>query len=50
MARTVKTKAVVEGIERITVQLDSRTTIIVRSKEAFQNWLQRYPNAKILNN
>jgi hypothetical protein len=53
MARNAKSKgkgkAKVDLREKITVQLDSRTTIIVRSREAVQSWLVRYPNAKVVN-
>lgn len=49
MSRTSKTKVKVDTREKITVQLDSRTTIIVRSKEAVKGWLARYPNAKVMN-
>ena len=34
--------------ETIKVQLDHRTIIYVKSKASLQNWLSRYPNAKIV--
>jgi hypothetical protein len=34
--------------EQIKMQLDYRTMIIVRSKEAVALWMTKYPNAKII--
>jgi len=33
---------------KIKLRLDYRTTIIVKSREALDNWLGRYPNAKVI--
>ena len=35
-------------LERIKVQLDSRTVIILHSMAALKNWLVRYPEAKVI--
>ena len=34
--------------ERIKVQLDARTIIFLRSKNALKMWLLKYPGAKVL--
>ncbi|MBI3509774.1 MAG: hypothetical protein HY064_03855 [Bacteroidetes bacterium] len=33
----------------IKLQVDYRTTISVRSKEALDMWMKKYPNAKVIN-
>ena len=33
---------------KIKIQVDSRTTITVRSMEAFKAWKERYPEATII--
>jgi hypothetical protein len=30
------------------LKLDSRTTVTVRSKEALEMWMEKYPNAKLV--
>jgi hypothetical protein len=37
-----------EANELIKVQLDYRTIIYVKSMNALQSWLSRYPKAKVL--
>jgi hypothetical protein len=45
----MKTKKVKEDTRpRFKIQLDSKTTIIVRSMNAFKNWKDRYPEAKLI--
>ena len=34
--------------DRFKLQLDYKTVIVVRGKEAVQRWLSRFPNAKLL--
>lgn len=36
--------------EKIKVQLDSKTIVFVHTMKAFQMWLERFPNAKIVTN
>jgi hypothetical protein len=44
-----ETKGIVKQLgEQIKLQLDYRTTIIVRSKEAVALWMSKYPNAKVI--
>jgi hypothetical protein len=43
----VPTQPIYEG-NKIKVQLDSKTVIIIKSMESFKMWKQRYPNAKII--
>jgi|GEM_PF-4986001 len=33
---------------KVKLKLDSRTTIIVRTMNALENWLARYPNATVV--
>ncbi|HTL81030.1 MAG TPA: hypothetical protein VL651_04970 [Bacteroidia bacterium] len=33
----------------IKLQVDYRTTISVRSKQALDMWMKKYPNAKVIN-
>ena len=46
----MKTKKVVEedNRPRYKVQIDYKTVITVRTKEAVKSWMQRYPAAKVL--
>jgi hypothetical protein len=34
--------------DRFKLQLDYKTIIVVRSKEAVERWLSKFPNAKLL--
>ena len=34
--------------DRFKLQLDYKTIIVVRGKEAVQRWLSRFPNAKLM--
>jgi hypothetical protein len=33
---------------KIKIQLDYRTTIIVRTKNALESWLSKFPEAKVI--
>ena len=33
---------------KIKIQLDCRTTIIVRTKNALESWLSKFPEAKVI--
>lgn len=41
-------KGVSAEVERIKVQLDHKTTMIVHSMNAFKMWKKRYPLAKVI--
>ena len=41
-------KIVVDNRPKIKIQLDYRTTIIVRNENAFKMWKARYPEAKLI--
>jgi hypothetical protein len=41
-------KVVVDNRPKIKVQIDSKTTITVRSMSAFNMWKEKYPEAKLI--
>ncbi len=41
-------KIVVDNRPKIKIQVDYRTTITVRTMNAFKTWKDRYPDAKII--
>ncbi len=41
-------KVVVDNRPKIKLQLDSKTTVTVRSMYAVKSWQERYPEAKVL--
>ncbi len=47
-AKKKKAKVSSGAIERIKVQLDSKTIIFLKSMQALKNWLVKYPNAKVI--
>lgn len=49
MRRKKKIK-IPDSVPTIKVQLDYRTTITVRTKEALKDWLKKYPNARVISN
>ncbi len=45
----MRTKKVKEDLRpKIKIQIDSRTTITVRSMEAWKAWKERYPDAVLI--
>ena len=49
MKKKIKKQSAIAYIgERIKVQLDARTIIFLRSKNALKMWLLKYPGAKVL--
>ena len=49
MKKKKQNKSVVKSLgDLIKVQLDARTIIFVRSKQALKMWLSKYPAAKIM--
>lgn len=46
MEKNLKAKSKKE--ERFKLQLDYKTIIIVKSKEAVKMWLSKFPNAKLV--
>lgn len=49
MKKKIKKQSAIEYIgKRIKVQLDARTIIFLRSKNALKMWLSKYPEAKVL--
>ncbi|MEW6469845.1 MAG: hypothetical protein AB1458_13035 [Bacteroidota bacterium] len=49
MKKAKEKKSVVKSLgERIKVRLDSKTIIILRSKQALKMWLSKYPDAKVI--
>jgi hypothetical protein len=45
----MKTKKIIEDTRpKIKVQIDSRTTITVRTMNAAKAWIERYPEATII--
>ena len=36
------------GLEKIKVQLDEKTVVIVNRMDSFETWKKVYPNAKII--
>jgi hypothetical protein len=47
--KTKKNKASKDTSSFIKLQIDYRTVITVSSKKSADSWMQRYPNAKIIN-
>ena len=49
MKKVKPKKSAIEYIgERIKVQLDAKTILFVRSKQALKMWLSKYPGAKVI--
>lgn len=48
MKKTDKTKKKLTLTERIKLQIDSRTIVIVKTKEALKMWMNRHPTARII--
>jgi hypothetical protein len=44
-----KNKTTKDSSTLIKLQIDYKTIITVSSKKSAENWLQRYPNAKVIN-
>jgi hypothetical protein len=38
----------VEKVPLIKLMIDYKTTIFVKSQQSLESWLERYPNAKII--
>jgi hypothetical protein len=47
--KTKKNKTKKDSSTFIKLQIDYKTIITVSSKKSAENWLQRYPNAKVIN-
>lgn len=45
----VKRKPPVDEASMIRLQVDHKTVIVLRSKKSLDMWMQRYPNARIVN-
>lgn len=48
MKRNTNSKIKIAPGARIKLQLDYRTVITVRTKEAMNMWMEKYPGAKII--
>lgn len=46
--KTKKQKTTKDAATFIKLQIDYKTVITVSSKKSAENWMQRYPNAKII--
>jgi len=42
------TSKVPDPSKSIKVQIDAKTVVTVKSKSAYEQWLSRFPNAKII--
>lgn len=49
MRRSKKNKLMKNTSEFIKLQIDYKTVITVSSKKSADSWMQRYPNAKVIN-
>ncbi|MFN4234688.1 MAG: hypothetical protein ACK4IK_07775 [Bacteroidia bacterium] len=49
MKSSKKNKATKDPSALIKLQIDYKTVITVSSKKSAENWMQRYPNAKVIN-
>jgi hypothetical protein len=47
--KTKKSKSGRDTSNFIKLQIDYKTIITVSSKKSADNWIQRYPNAKVIN-
>lgn len=47
--KTKKSKSNKDTSTFIKLQIDYKTVITVSSKKSADNWMQRYPNAKVIN-
>lgn len=47
--RTKKSKSSKDTSSFIKLQIDYKTVITVSSKKSADSWMQRYPNAKVIN-
>jgi hypothetical protein len=41
-------KIIIDNRPKIKIQLDQRTTITVRTMDALKAWMERYPEAKLI--
>ena len=51
MARAKKPtleQVLMQGVKRIRVQLDARTTITLKNAQSLASWKLRYPHAKVI--
>lgn len=47
--KTKKRKIIKDTSGFIKIQIDYKTVITVSSKKSADSWMQRYPNAKVIN-